>query len=350
VGNRTLSVVLAALLVFSMALTGGAKPTVLKYATTGPGDPLSYIPYAAGLIMKQIIEARTEGQIIVEIYPGSALGTQREIIEGVQMETVEIGSVNTAGLSGWVEEMDLLSIPFLFRSERMAWEILDGPFGQKLMEHTLARTGLRIVGGIQTFGMRHLTNSVRPVRIPGDLKGLKFRSMDSPIFIKMFQALGATATPIAASEMYLAMQMGTVDGQENPPQSIDSFKLYEVQKYLTLDGHTVATQVMIMNDNFLKRLSREQRDIVLEAARDATISVRGFSILVNLIAVEKLTKQGMEVYQPSPEELDLFAAATQKPVLDHLSTYIDREWIQDALDAAEAARARLADDYMSFGM
>jgi TRAP-type C4-dicarboxylate transport system substrate-binding protein len=112
----------------------------------------------------------------------------------------------------------------------------------------------------------------------------------------------------------------------------------------------VATQVMIMNDNFLKRLSREQRDIVLEAARDATISVRGFSILVNLIAVEKLTKQGMEVYQPSPEELDLFAAATQKPVLDHLSTYIDREWIQDALDAAEAARARLADDYMSFGM
>ncbi|NMB16838.1 MAG: hypothetical protein GX980_06970, partial [Firmicutes bacterium] len=123
-----------------------------------------------------------------------------------------------------------------------------------------------------------------------------------------------------------------------------------VQKYLTLDGHTVATQVMIMNDNFLKRLSKEQRDIVLEAARDATISVRGFSILVNLIAVEKLTKQGMEVYQPSPEELDLFAAATQKPVLDHLSTYIDREWIQDALDAAEAARARLADDYMSFGM
>ena len=158
-------------------------------------------------------------------------------------------------------------------------------------------------------GTRHFTNNVRPVHSPKDMKGLKFRVMQSPIYVKMVEAMGASATPLASGEIYTACQTNVVDGQENPVWNIVANKWYEVQKYITLDGHTWSENFVMINSKFWNKLTPEQQRIIERAAYHAQQADRAAEDLASRVLDFDVIRQTMEVYVPTAEELKEFQDA-----------------------------------------
>lgn len=324
------------------------KAYTLKYATTGPADPVTYTPYSVGFLFKTLVEAQSQGKVKVELFPGGQLGNQRETIEGVMMGTVEIASTNIAALSGFFPPADVFSIPYLFSSENEAIAVIDGPFGIKFIEELANKHELRIAGGISTIGFRHLTNNTKLIKTPDDVKGLKFRTMDSPIFVEMFRAMGAHAAPIAITETYLALQLGTVDGQENPVSVTRANKFHEVQKYITLDGHTMGMQVALMNESYLRSLPDDVREVILRCMRDAVVNARGVDKLGHQIALDDMRSKGLQIYAPTEDELEQFREITQQPCIELLKANISEDWINGILKAVEEAKEEVEAEYKKF--
>lgn len=340
--KKAMTALMITLVVLMMGFNGLAQPVyTIKYVASGPADPLVYVPYTVGYVFKNLVEDRTQGRVKVDLYPAGQLGSQREGIEGVMMGTVEAASVNLAALSGFFPEMDVYGIPWLFPSEEVAARVFDGPFGQALEKEMRDRLGIRIAGGISILGYRHMTNGVRPIRTPDDLKGLKMRTMDNPTYIEMFRSLGAVPTPIAIGETYLALQMGTVDGHENPANVIESYKFYEVQKYLTLTGHVLSGQVMVMSEAYLNSMPADIREAVLDAARDAVVNVRGAAMLLDVMSRTNLAEKGMQVYMPTEAEQALFREKTQGPAVELLKKSMDPKWVDGVLQAVEDAKIEI---------
>ena len=150
------------------------------------------------------------------------------------------------------------------------------------------------------------------------MKGLKIRVMESPIYINLVRSLGAAATPIPGSEMYTAMQQKVVDGQENPVSVIVQYKMYEVQKYVCLDGHTYGCDFWVMNEKFFQTLPKETQAIVKQGAIVAGAVNRGMQTLLSIMGVATLKEKGMEIYSPTPKEKAMFREAGQKPVIEYV--------------------------------
>jgi C4-dicarboxylate-binding protein DctP len=198
------------------------------------------------------------------------------------------------------------------------------------------KTGVRTLG-VGENGFRNFTNRARPVKSPEDMKGLKIRTMENPAHMAMVKALGATPTPIAWGEVYMALQQGVVDGQENPVSVIEIGKFYEVQKYLTLDGHVYSVLPILMNDKLYTSLPAEIRTVIRDGGElMATIS-RGQNIRHVFNGVKILQDKGMQLYTPNEKELQMFRDATQKPVIEFISTKIDKKWVDWALKSAKEA-------------
>ena len=233
----------------------GQKPIVIKYAHGGPPDPLKLPEQADAMAFKEYVESRSGGRIKVEIYPACQLGSEREMLEGVKIGNIEMANTSEGSVAGFYPEILATAIPYAFKNRRVAWEVMDGSYGQNLAADMLKKTGLRCLD-INDNGYRNFTNNVRPVHTPADLKGLKIRTMENPAHMKMVNAMGAIATPIAWAEVYTALQLGTVDGQENPVSLIVAKRFYEVQKYCTLDGHIFSIDFTWINDKFYQSVPR----------------------------------------------------------------------------------------------
>src|SRR5436190_16297546 len=178
------------------------------------------------------VERRTNGRYKVQTFYSSALGAERESVEGVQLGTLDLTLTSTGPLPNFVPDVAILDIPFLFRDYTHARAVLDGPIGQELLAKFPAKGMVGLAWAEN--GFRHMTNSRRPVNVPDDLRGLKMRTMENPIHIEAYRQFGILPTPMAFTEVFTALQQGTVDGQENPLSVITAAKLDQVQKYLTL--------------------------------------------------------------------------------------------------------------------
>ncbi len=322
-------------------LAQAENPITIKYAHGGPPDPLALPEQADAVSFKNYVESKSGGRIKVEIYPACQLGSEREMLEGVQLGTVEMANTSEGAVAGFYPEILATAIPYAFKNRRVAWEVLDGPYGQRLIEDIRKKTGMRCLD-INDNGYRNFTNDVRPIRTLADLKGLKIRTMENPAHMKMVEALGAIPTPIAWAETYTALQLGTVDGQENPVSLIVAKRFYEVQKYCTLDGHIFSIDFTWINDKFYQSLPPDLRQIVQDGAEIAGLVHRGMKILTNALGVEELIKNGMEVYTPTDEELQMFKNACQQPVINWIKTQIDPGLVDDFLQAIEEAEKKLA--------
>ena len=197
-------------------------------------------------------------------------------------------------------------MPYLFRDRDHVYKALDGEIGKELGDKLLAQ-GLRSLGFCE-LGWRHFTNNVRPASKPEDLKDLKIRVQEAKVWFGLVEALGATPTPIPFGELYTALQQRTVDGQENPVGSIRSMKFYEVQKYLTLDGHTYAPGSVLINPKFFDDLSPELQQVVEEAAKEAIASQREIIAKQEAEDLQYLKDNGMEVIEA---DRDAFVEATK---------------------------------------
>jgi len=239
-------------------------PVVIKYATVGPDDHQYTI---AAKKFKEIVEQKSGGKIKVELFPNAQLGGEREMAEGVRLGTIQMTTVTTDGaLPAWVPETQIFSIPYLFRDNAHAYKAMDGELG-KILAKKFEEKGFIHLGFVE-LGWRHFTNSVREIKTPEDMKGLKIRVQEAPIWFALIKAVGATPTPIAFNELYTALQQKVVDGQENPLATIRSMKFYEVQKYLTLDGHTYAPGSVLINPKFFNSLPDDQKKLITDAVAE----------------------------------------------------------------------------------
>jgi len=280
------------------------KPIVIKYATVGPDEHQYTI---ASRKFKEIIEEKSGGKIKVELFPNAQLGGEREMAEGVKMGTIQMTTVTSDGaLPAWVPETQIFSIPYLFRDREHAYKAMDGELG-KILAEKFEKQGFKHLGFVE-LGFRHFTNNKREIKEPADMKGLKIRVQEAPIWFALIESLGATATPIAFNELYSALQQGVVDGQENPLATIRSMKFYEVQKYLTLDAHTYAPGSVLINLQFFNSLPEEYQKLIVEAVDEMKVYQRNYIAQKAEDDLKFLKEQGMIVTEP---DRDKFVEATK---------------------------------------
>jgi len=256
------------------------------------------------------IEEGSQGRIKVELYPNAQLGGDREISEGVQMGTIQMAIPASAPLAGFDKRVQVLELPYLFTTKQAAFEAADGILGEKLNSY-LAAKGMLILG-FQENGFRHVTNNRGPVRTPADLKGIKIRTMENPIHLAFFKAVGANPTPMSWGELYTALQQGTVDAQENPYAMIVDGKFYEVQKYVSETGHVFSFEVLIANKKFMDNLPADLNELVVKSAREATLKQREFMDEEEAAFKDEVLKAGMTANSLTPEEKQPFVDAAEK--------------------------------------
>ncbi|MBD8036023.1 DctP family TRAP transporter solute-binding subunit [Solibacillus sp. A46] len=244
--------------------------------------------------LKQRIEERTDGRVIIETFPLSQLGAERELIEGAMLGSVDMVVSTSGPIMNFVSDFAVLDLPFLFNDRESAVNILEGEIGQELFDQ------LRDIGIVGLSwgenGFRHVTNSLKPVETPDDLKGLSMRVQENKVFISAFKELGVTPSPMAWTEALTALQSGVVDGQENPILVIDSYKLYDAnQKHMTLTGHAYSSAVFMMSEHAYNRLPEDLRQIVMEEGQKIGAYERQLVIDMEQKALARLQEQGMEV-------------------------------------------------------
>jgi tripartite ATP-independent transporter DctP family solute receptor len=254
-----------------------------------------------------LVAERTGGELKVEIFPASQLGTEQEILEGVQLGTIHMfeGSAGAAGR--FLPALEAFAHPFLWRDLDHMLAVARGEIGQELSQRLIDEHGMRILDMGWLFGQRHLTTASTPVYTPEDMKGLKIRVQPTTIYLEMIKAMGANPTPIDWKEVYLSLQTGVVDGQENPVGVIYSAKLYEVQDYLMLTGHITQNQVVIINEPFFQSLAPEHQRVLREAIIEAGDYQNALIEQGAAEDLEKLTAAGMTVVEP---DIEAFRAAT----------------------------------------
>ncbi|HVN98271.1 MAG TPA: DctP family TRAP transporter solute-binding subunit [Syntrophorhabdaceae bacterium] len=317
-----------------------AQTYEIKFAHVDPADPFTSKKGAAGVAFKGDLEAATSGAVSVKLFPAGQLGGERELIEAVKLGTIQMAMVSAA-IASYYKEAQVLDIPYLFSSAPEAWKVMDGPFGKEMAADCLKKTGLRVLAYGET-GFRNFTNSVRPIKSPADMKGMKIRVMESPVYVAMIKGLGAQPTPIAWPETYTALQQKVVDGEENPISVIAANKFYEVQKYMTIDGHSYGVDFILINEKFFQSLPKNIQESVKLASITAGWVGRGIQELNSAMGVTQLQEKGMQVYKPTAAELNQFRQATQKPVIDYVEKQVGKLWIEKLQKAVKAAEAELA--------
>ena len=270
--------------------TMAAAQTTMRISVSIPQN--SHQGVAIDAFAKEV-EKRTGGRYKIQAFYSSSLGAEREATEAVQLGTQELTFTSTGPVPNFVPEVKILDVPFLFRDYGHARAVLDGPIGQELLQKFDAR-GIKALAWGEN-GFRHMTNSKRPVNGPDDLKGLKMRTMENPVHVQAYKGFGIIPTPMAFSEVFTALQQGTVDGQENPLSVITSAKFDQVQKYLTLTGHVYSPCVFLMNKEAFDKLSAADRTAFLEAAKEGVKANRLRVDSDEKLAVADLRAKGMTV-------------------------------------------------------
>ncbi|WP_455374110.1 DctP family TRAP transporter solute-binding subunit [Limibacillus halophilus] len=314
-------------------LATSANAETIRFAHVDPDDWQNSKKGAAAHIFKNIVEGETD--LTVEIFPAGSLGNEDDLVSQAQEGLTQVVMVSGA-MSKACKAAAVLDIPYTFPSAPVAWEVLDGSFGQELAAHCLEQTGLRTLAFGET-GFRNFTNNSREIRTPADMAGLKFRVQPIPLYVEMVKGLGGEPTPIAWTELPNALSTGVVDGQENPVGVIYNNNLHKLQKYMTLDGHVYAADFILVPDEWFQSLDPAEQAVVAKAAKVAGNMGRAIQQWNTASGVNKVQEEGMQVYSPTGEELAMFREKAQPAVKNWLAGELggDAVWIEK-LDAAVA--------------
>jgi tripartite ATP-independent transporter DctP family solute receptor len=251
-------------------------------------------PYAMGArAFKQAVEADSKGRIEVQLFPNRALGDEKPLLEGMRLGTVDAGIITNAVVAQIEPAFQINDMPFLYPDEATAQKILDGAVGDKLRKK-LETKGVVLLGFMEG-GFRAMINNVRPVSTPADVKGVKYRVMQNPVYIAMFSSLGGNAVPMAWAETFTAVQQGAIDGLEIPPTVIDQNKLFEVTKFMSLTNHTYSVIELLMSKRAFDKLPNDLKPVVVKAAAEATKQQRVASLKASQEVIATLESKGMKV-------------------------------------------------------
>ncbi|GAA0724658.1 TRAP transporter substrate-binding protein [Clostridium malenominatum] len=281
------------------------KTIVIKYGLIAPE---SNAQTQAAMKFADYVEKESSGELKVEVYPNALLGGDVQMTESVALGTLHMALPSTSTLVMYSPKFGALDMPFMFSSTENAFKALNGEAGD-LLNKELDKVGIKNMG-YSFNGMRSITNNVRPITKPEDLKGVKMRVMESPIFIDMFTLLGTNPTPISFGELFTALQQKTVDGQENAASLIFDSKFQEVQKYFSKTNHVYGFCANIINADFYSSLSDAHKAILDKGAKEWLTE---WQIAQedggNEEYIKKLEAAGMKVNDVTPENLKKFADA-----------------------------------------
>lgn len=262
---------------------------------------------AAGDAFAKTLEEGSSGKYKVQQFGNSALGGEREVIEGLQLGTIDMAVLSTGATMNFVPAAGVFDIPFLMRDLEHARKVLDSEIGQDMLKEFSKRGLVALAWGEQ--GFRHLTNNVRAVKAPEDAKGLKIRTTENPLHITAFRQIGILPTPMAWPEVVTALQQGTIDGQENPLSVITSAKLSQVQKHLSLTGHVYAPALIVVSPSVYEALSADDKALMQKAASAAGQAMRDFVSNVEKSGIDQLKAEGMQIV--TDVDRDAFAKAVE---------------------------------------
>lgn len=308
------------------AAEGGAagEKIVIKFShVTTPESPKG----KAADKFKELVEASTNGQVEVQVFPSSSLYGDKEEMEALQANNVQMIAPSMTKLVGFEQAFQIVDMPFLFASDAATEQFWDGEPGAKMLSK-LEPHGL--VGlAFWPNGFKNFTNSKVAIASPQDMAGLKFRTQAGKVLEAQFKAVGAGAATIPFGETYTALQQGTVDGQENTFNNIDTQKYAEVQKYLTVSQHGRLDYIVITNTNFWNGLSDDLKAKLTEALKEATAYERQLASELNAKSFDNLKAAGMEVIELTPEQRQAFVDAFE-PVYEEFGAVIGQEFIDAA--------------------
>jgi tripartite ATP-independent transporter DctP family solute receptor len=288
--NRRHLVALAGALLTAGHLAFAQTPVKLTLGHgAAPGNPR----HEAALLFAERVKAKTAGRIEVQVAHSAQLGDDAAMVTALRSGTLDMSANSQGAMANVVPEYAALGLPFLFPDIQKAWQLLDGPIGEDLAKRTAAK-GM-VVLGYWDNGIRHITNSKRPIKVPADVKGLKIRTPPDTMTVDIMQALGADTQQIKFAELYVALQQGVVDGQENPLANVASAKLYEVQKYLSLTGHKYEATPFVISKRTWERLSPADQKVFTEAAAEATKLQRKLSKEADDKLAAELKAKGVQV-------------------------------------------------------
>ncbi len=275
-------------------------------------------------IAKEVKE-KTNGRIDIQVFPNSQLGTNKEMVEMVSSGALQMTTEGAGALSAFLPQLSVIEAPYLWRDAAHMSKLTGTPFFAKLNEDLVAKRGMRMLSATY-YGKRHLTTGSKAVRTPADMAGFKVRVPPVDVFRAMAEAWGGRATPIAFGELYLALSQGVVDGQENPLPTIQSAKLYEVQKFLVLTAHIITPRLIVANEAFLKSLSPADRNILNSAIVTAVAWQDKELLSQEASLVNTLKTEGMTVIEPDVE-------LWRKPVLDTVPKKFEEKWGKGTFEA-----------------
>ncbi len=290
-----------------VAMSASAAEFSLKLGHgAAPDNPRNIV---AQEFAKAVAE-KSGGRIAIEVFPSESLGSDRQMIESLMMGGLDM-SINSQGpVAAYDEKLNVVGLPFLFSKPESVYEVLDGPIGQELAA-PLESKGFKILAYWDN-GFRHITNNKLPITKPADLAGLKIRTPEDRLTIAIFRALGSNPAPFAFGELYMALQQGQFDGQENPVTNIYYSKLYEVQKYLSLTNHKYEFCPLVISMITWSRLPADLQKIVADLAveyagrhremnnkvnADLTARMADFNVAVNQADVPALRAACESVYK-----------------------------------------------------
>jgi tripartite ATP-independent transporter DctP family solute receptor len=305
-----MTLALPGLLLLGQPAMAEVRPFTLKFAAQ---NQIGH-PQVQGMEkFAELVDRKSAGKISVKLFPGGVLGGDLQTLSAMQGGTVELSVLNAGLLASLSKDFALVDLPFLFESPKQADAVMDGPFGKALADQ-LPEKGL--VGlGCWELGFRNLSNSRRAVSSVDDIAGLKVRVVQTPVLIDLFAALGANPVPMPFPEVYTALEMKTVDGQENPFANILNSKLYEVQKHLAVTRHVYNPQIVVMSKKTWDRLNDEERKLIQEAAGEARDYQRTVSRTQDAEALAKLKELGMQITELPPSEITKLREKA-KPVVE----------------------------------
>ncbi|UTA49622.1 TRAP transporter substrate-binding protein [Simiduia sp. 21SJ11W-1] len=273
--------------------------------------------------MNKDLQQRSNGQMQLQIYSSGQLGSEREVIELLQIGSLAMTKVSASSLEAFVPQMKLFSLPYLFQDNRHFWHTLESPLGQELLA---AGTPYRIRGlGYYDAGSRSFYATHAPIHSPKDLAGLKIRVMNSQSAVNMVRAMGGSATPVSWGELYTALQQGVVDGAENNPPSFYLSKHYEVSKFYTLDEHTTIPDVIVIGTHAWEQLNPQQQTWLQQAMQSSSEYQRTLWAEATQEALAAVTAAGVEVIYPDKSTFKLSVAdyLAEQTELAHLISRIN---------------------------
>ena len=327
--RSSLAIVAAALCLGTTAAV--AQEIKAKFGTSLPD---SHPQTLGARKFAELVDQKSKGRIKITVYSGAQLGSDQQMQAALRGGTQEFTAPSTATLANLLKEFGVFGLPFSFASEKQAYAVFDGPFGQSILAK-LADKGL-IGLAYWENGFRHFTNSKHPIVKAEDMAGIKVRTMQNNLYIDLFAGLGANAIPMPVNELFTALETKAVDAQENPYTVVQAQKFYDVQKYLSTTGHAYDAQVLIASKKFWDKLSDADKGLMKEASHEATEFQRQASRDLNAKARAELAKAGMQINDVSDAERQRMREKLQ-PVIAKHQTAVGEETAKAFFDAIAKA-------------